>query len=309
MILVTALTACATDSKPAGSQPPADPRSHSPSASEGARSEIIHPNAADTGVPAGTALQSVPSDLTEGEGWRWTGAGVLVDEEGATLRGLDVAGSIEVRADDVTIARSRITAWGDTWAIGARDASGLVVSESTISGGGRRLEVGVKDICGCSEITVLRNDIADWATGIQLSRGLVEGNYVHDPKMRDGDHVNGFTHNGGREDGHVMIRGNTILNAFDQTDAVSLFEDFGTVNNVTVQDNLLAGGSYSLYAGGGSDAHPSTNIVVTNNRFSTRFFDTGGAFGPVCCFDRGGNAWGGKYVDRRPTRGTRDRTT
>ena len=279
VVLVTlGLSACGTDESETITS-----RAPSPTSAT-----LTYPDATDTGVPGGVELRRVPQDLTEGPGWRWTGQGIVVTGAGTTLTGLDVTGNIEVWADDVTIEKSRITTSGDTWAVGARSASGLRVVDSTISGGGERLEVGVKDICGCSQITVLRNDIADWTSGIQMSRGVIRDNFVHDPKLRDGDHINGLTHNGGRTDGSLLIRHNTILNSLDQTDAIGLFADFGAVMNVTVDDNLLAGGSYSLYAGAGEDANPTSNVVITNNRFSTRFFERAGTFGPVCCHDEGG---------------------
>ena len=91
----------------------------------------------------------------------------------------------------------------------------------------------------------------------------------------------------------MVLRHNTFLNSFNQTDAISLFEDFGAINNVTVDNNLMAGGSFSLYAGGGTNM-PSTNIVVTNNRFSTRYMSTGGTYGPAAYWDTApSNIWSG----------------
>jgi hypothetical protein len=64
-----------------------------------------------------------------------------------------------------------------------------------------------------------------------------------------------------------------------------------------VEDNLLAGGGYTLYAGGGKLA--STNIRVLNNRFSRRFFPNGGGYAPVAVFDPSGlgNVFSGNIWD------------
>ena len=66
------------------------------------------------------------------------------------------------------------------------------------------------------------------------------------------------------------------------------------VSDVTINDNFLAGGGYSLYGGEGSQGQ-SSNIKVTNNQFSTIYFKNGGAYGPVAYFDDQGpgNTWTG----------------
>jgi len=249
------------------------------------------PNASTTGVPAGTVLRKVPSEVSSGIGWTWdVNAGMVRADDGAVLDALDIAGGIEVYGTNVTISRVRAVVKGNWWVIGVRGGT-ATVKDSTLSGNGSRVEVGIKDVCGCSDITVLRNDIADWTSGIQMSRGLVDGNYVHDPKLATGDHINGFTDNGGRKDGTLTISNNTFLNTIDQTDAISLFQDFGTIQNVTVDHNLLAGGSYCLYAGGG-DKGKSSNVVIRNNQFSTRYRADCGVFGPVAAYDGGvGDVW------------------
>jgi hypothetical protein len=110
------------------------------------------------------------------------------------------------------------------------------------------------------------------------------------------DHVNGITTNG---DGQPLtIQNNTILNKFGQTDAIGLFQDFGVVANVTIDDNLLAGGGYAIYGGEGGKGQPS-HIVVTGNRISSKFFRHGGYWGPAVDFDdhAPGDVWSGNVWD------------
>lgn len=224
----------------------------------------------------------------------------------AVVSDLVVSGCIEIYADGIVVKNVRVNVDGDGWAIGVHGNSGVVVEDSTLAPAtpGRQMQVGVKDITGSSTITVLRSDISGWSTGIQSSAGLVQDNYVHSPVFLPGDHTNGFTDNGGRDNGTMVVRHNTFLNSKDQTDAISLFEDFGRIQNVTVDNNLVAGGSYSVYAGH-NDGGPTTNhVVVTNNHFSTRYSPAGGEFGPACCFDHGvGNVWTGNVWDDGPRAG------
>ncbi len=70
------------------------------------------------------------------------------------------------------------------------------------------------------------------------------------------------------------------------------------VANVTVSDNLLAGGGYTIYGGEGAKGHPS-HIVITGNRISTQFFRLGGRWGPVAYFNSHayGDVWSGNVWD------------
>jgi len=88
----------------------------------------------------------------------------------------------------------------------------------------------------------------------------------------------------------LTIRGNTILNRFDQTDAIGLFQDFGVEANRLITGNLLAGGGYTIYGGANERFGKTYNIVVTNNRFSTIYFPKARSFGPVAYFDKAGSA-------------------
>ena len=122
--------------------------------------------------------------------------------------------------------------------------------------------------------------------------------------MNTGDHVNGFTSNGATTP--LTINHNTIFNQISQTDAISLFQDFGLEANRTITNNLIAGGGYTLYAGSGTSG-TTHNIIVTGNRFSRLYYPNGGSYGPATAYDTNGtgntwtnNTWdtsGGSVVD------------
>ncbi len=259
-----------------------------------------YPDATNTGVPAGTTLRRVPQDVTSGPGWVWDSRGWLQASSGAVVSDVIVSGTINVGGSNITVKNSRILVGGETWGIGLQHATNAVISNNEIGilGGSPRLMVGVKDIYGDSTGTqVLRNNVANTSTGIQVYEGLIADNYIHDMGYASGDHINGTTSNGGTK--MMTVRHNTVLNQYSQTDAISLFQDFGIEANRLITENLVAGGGYTIYGGDNQRYGKTYNIKITNNRFSNVFFANGGSYGPITAFDPTGtdNAASGNYWD------------
>jgi hypothetical protein len=260
------------------------------------------PDATDTGVPAKTILKRVPGQVSSGLGWHYDPRGfVAVDGTGAVLSGLSLACGVSVTASRVTIRNVKIVAGGQgSMGIALRHTKDVTIEDSTIAGlnaGSGRLMVGIKDVYGDATGTrILRDDISLASTGVQIYQGLIQGDYIHQPGMLSSDHVNGVTTNGDTRP--LVIRNNTIFDSFSQTDAIGLFQDFGVVANVTIDDNLLAGGGYAIYGGEGGKGQPS-HIVVTGNRISSKFFRHGGYWGPAVDFDdhAPGDVWSGNVWD------------
>lgn len=260
-----------------------------------------YPDESNTG-PRTDALRSVPDEVSSGQGWHWDKRGWLaVDGDGAVVEGLAVVGSIDVTASNVTISNVRVLASGETFGVSLRHTRDVTVQDSQIhakDGGANRLLVGIKDIYGDATGTrVLRNDISRTSTGVQIYSGLIQDNYIHDMGYRDGDHLNGTTSNGGTD--QLTIRHNTVFNQHDQTDAISLFQDFGVEANRLIDNNLVAGGGYTIYGGANPGAAKTSNIKITNNRFSTKYYPKGGYFGHATAFDptAPGNTWTGNIWD------------
>lgn len=260
------------------------------------------PDSTNTGVPAGLRLRAVPGQVSGGPGWHYDPRGfVVVDRRGAVLRDLYLPCTVDVTASRVTIRDVKIVASGqNSLGVGIEHADDVTVENSTIEGtdtGPGRLMDGIKDVYGDAAGTrVLDNNILQASTGVQIYQGLIQGNYIHHLGMVATDHVNGLTTNG---DTHpLLIRHDTIFVSYGQTDTIGLFQDFGVVANVTIDDNLLAGGGYTIYGGEGSRGQPS-HIVVTRNRVSTKFFRLGGQWGPVAYFSRHapGDVWSGNVWD------------
>jgi hypothetical protein len=276
-----------------------------------------YPDATNTGVPANVQLTDVPGQQTSGPGWAWDSDHIVVTGKGTTVSGLNINGWVEVDADNVTLDDLNVTETGDWWGVGLycqdqpggnNGCTGTTIENSAIGSpaatGPNRLEVAIKDVYGDASGTLVRKvDIYHASTGIQISNGTIEDSYIHDfgYNAAEGDHLNGISVGGG-DPRSLLIQHNTVLDNYDQTDAVALFQDFGPETNKTISDNLLAGGSYALYGGGPNGCtgpatapkcDPSSDVVVTGNIFSTIFFPTCGTFGPVANFNPAGsgNVW------------------
>jgi hypothetical protein len=267
-----------------------------------APSKCGFPDGTNSGVPAGMTLRAVPGQVSSGPGWSSSASGsVVVTGNGAVLSGLYIPGLVQVKANNVTIKDVKIVASGQSgFGISLRTTSNTTIEDSSISGKDAttgRLAAGIKDIYSDSSGTsIVGNNIWYTTTGVQIDEGLIQDNYIHDTGYLAGDHLNGITSNGGTKS--MTIQGNTIFTDRSQTDAISLFQDFGTQANRVITNNLLAGGGYCIYGGNRNGSPPATGIQITNNRFSTIYYPKCGYYGPVAYFTLGGgNTWAGNVWD------------
>jgi hypothetical protein len=260
-----------------------------------------YPDATNTGVRAGVKLKKVPSEVSSGPGWRWTPGGVVIDGDGAVFSGYQVNATIDVKADDVVIDNVRVLVGGDTFGIALRHANRTVIMDSEIGSPNvsNRLYAGIKDIYADSKGTrVIRNEIFHTQLGINLYQGIIRDNYIHSMGFWAGDHTNGIMAN--QCIGRIVIRHNTVFQQLGQTSAIGLYEDFGSrMHDATVENNLVAGGGYSIYGGSQPGGPLPYNVKIINNRFSKKFWSKGGYWGPVAAFDSHlpGNEWTGNVWD------------
>jgi hypothetical protein len=258
-----------------------------------------YPDATNTGVPAGTTLKAVPSQVTSGPGWSYNASTntVTVTAKGTVLSGLAITGTLQISASNVTVKNVQVTSGGN-FGISLAHTTGVTIQNSTISGQNSttgRVSYAIDDVYGDSSGMIIKaNNISNFRTAVQVSTGQVDSNYIHDPGFVAGDHTNGIYVNGGTQS--LMIWNNTIFDSMGQTDAINL--DAGTpgpsapVANKTVSDNLLAGGSYTIY-GGAASGSPTSNIVVQDNRFGQLYYAKSGLYGPAYYFAAAGtgNKW------------------
>jgi Right handed beta helix region len=257
------------------------------------------PDGTNTGVPRGIALRSVPGQVSSGPGWYYDAAGkdVIVTGNGTVLSGLYIPYNLVINASNVTVQDVRVVT-GGYFGISLTHTRGVTIEDSTISGQNSttgRVGYAIDDVYGDSTgIVIKNNNISRFKTGVQVSTGLIAGNYIHAPGYIHGDHTNGIFVAGGTEP--LTIYGNTIFNDLGQTDDISLDASSSgqDVANKTVVDNLLAGGGYSIY-GGGARNDRTSNIVIEDNEFGRLYYPEGGRYGPAAYVDlrQAGNVWSG----------------
>jgi hypothetical protein len=144
----------------------------------------------------------------------------------------------------------------------------------------QRVNQCIQQVSNCA-LTVENCNFYNMRQAVQLGSGItaaasITGNYMHGIVLYAGDHSEPIYAGAGGGSSNITISGNTILNNQNQT-AVIYFYNIYAFTNVTVSNNLLAGGDFAIYCGNAS----STSFVVTNNVFSTAYFPLCGTFGTV----------------------------
>jgi len=304
----------ATTTVPPTTIPPTTAPPTSPSASETTPPSGDYPDASTTGVLAGKPVQRVPEDITSGAGWKVVNGNVIISGNGAVFTGYQVSETVQITGANVTVSNNIVQflgGGGNNFGIELRHAKNATIEHNQISAmqpsGGTdtgRLTAGIKDIFFDSTGTkILANDIADASCGIQTNSGLVQDNYVHNLASQGNDHVNAVL-SGSAGPEPLIVRHNTLLNQLGQNSAVAFYEDGGSQGNHTVDNNLLGGGGYVIYEGGGdhSGIPNPPNMAFTNNQFTTRYAAKGGYYGPVA-YPVSGATWSGNVWADGPNAG------
>lgn len=218
---------------------------------------------------------------TSGSLSSWSG-GDTFSTPGQTITGqLIQLPGIGVTANNVTFNNCKIVYTGTLAADGvaaffvANGVTGTTLTDCEIDGQSN-IERAIK---GYDEITVTRCRIHHAGNGVEVATQVtVVDSYLHDIVTTEGTtwHADGIqTGEGAVSD--CLIRHNTILLPGGETGAINIIDNSHTFaySNITVENNLLAGGSYCLYL----DAGTLTNVAATGNHFSTRYFARVGQFG------------------------------
>jgi hypothetical protein len=244
------------------------------------------PDCANTGVPPRTALRAMTSPGPTGRGDSYV---TEITKKGTVIDGVNLTGSFDVYANDVTIENSRITT-RNWWGINLRHGyTGLKVLHDTIIGvPGKGIDHGGEDYGVSSSggnVEVGWTNISEVGEGVSMSSGYVHDSYVHNlqafkPQGSSGyEHTDDIISDGGSG---LTIKHNTLLNQLPAdrgaSASVGLYADNGPPSDDVVDDNFMAGGAYAIYPGGPSG---SRRIVVEDNVFSTIYWRGSGIYGPV----------------------------
>ncbi|MDD4922926.1 MAG: fibronectin type III domain-containing protein [Bacteroidales bacterium] len=178
---------------------------------------------------------------------------ITVTTAGAIIENLDISGKISIKANNVTIRNCKFTSLD----IASADSyTGTVVEDCELTWAGRQ------------NYTLRRCEISSQADDLIRLGGtniLIEDCYLHvDGPPVSGNHADAIQLYPGPAV-NCIIRHNTIYVLLTSSVA-------GVINagGVLIENNLLAGGSYTIYG---------DNVRVLNNHFSTILFPTCGING------------------------------
>jgi hypothetical protein len=234
------------------------------------------PNASNTGVPAGWT----PKHTTNGD--------LTIRTPGTVLDGELVTGTLRVNARNVTIRNSWIYGSIDNQSGAGSDYGGMVIEDSDVgppSGAGgdtfpavlvagyTMTRVHVHNVSEGPRVAAFNNPAAPASSQTVVIRDsliqIVRGTCSHN------DGIQGFG-----EPPRAIISHNTIDTRAAGTDCTTgaIFVGNDNADLVTVTDNLLTGGGFTLRLGGpGRNGPGGTYDHVTGNRI----VDDSWGFGPV----------------------------
>jgi len=205
-----------------------------------------YPDATTTGVSAGVTLTS--------------SGGMKITQAGTVINAMDIKGTVDIEANNVTIENSKIASSGSAVIQIGAGVTGTVVKDNDING----MSAGNIGINGGG--TFVGNNIHNVSDGMSIestNSTLIQDNYIHDMTGPASSHYDGIQVEGNAS--NIKIEHNTIVNENDQTSAVMICPDFGPTTNVTVDNNIMVGGGFTIYAARTTSQAAVSNITITNN--------------------------------------------
>ena len=236
------------------------------------------PSSGNVGVPSGTKLTTVNGNVT-------------LSTPGQVYSGFAVNGTITVSANNVTIKDVQVTCGGCSYGIQVGSSTGTLVEDSTVSGTnsgcGR-----VAEAIGNNGITVERVYVYYAATAVNGGNDDISDSYLITNAYCSGDHTEPILAADGND--HETINHNVLLNPNNQTADIDAGGPWGPLVNVSITNNIMAGGDYPLEIGCPGDK--ASNIVIKNNRITRVYFANGGQYG-VSGVDPNNTSWSNNFWD------------
>lgn len=238
--------------------------SGTPSRTQG-RPASTHPSSPSPG-PAGWPGQGNTGWQHTGvalRSFRCTGDVTEVTKAGTVIDGKDIRCGLLIRANNVTISRSRVTAQAQIPIRTEDGRTGVKISDVEIVG-----QPGCIAGIGYMGWTALRVNIHGCGDGVRIENGsTLQDSWIHDfwDGTENGQQVDTPHHDGAQSTGgsDIVIRHNRIDNPHDQTSCVLIGDEFGTPSNILIERNYLNGGNYSVYL-----APTGTNRIIRDNTFT-----------------------------------------
>lgn len=224
------------------------------------------PGQSNTGVPSGVALSNYTGPCTI------TVNNTVIDAKLINCR-------LEIGATGVVIKRNKIIQTG-LYGINVRSGASATIEDVEIDG--QRVQDSVTSSAGTAvngqNYTLRRVNIHHVYEGPRVGSNVtIEDSYIHH-LIRCQNTNNASCHVDAMQSTHgsnIVIRHNTIL-AYnpDHNDPMNasyiIKSDFGDINNVLVEKNLMNGGNYTIYVYNGNN-YTTRNVTVRDNYFGTNY--------------------------------------
>ena len=245
-----------------------------------------YPDATNTGVPAGTTLTPRSGEVS-------------VTAAGTTVKDLAVTGEILVEANNTTVEDDEVTVSAGSGNRGiyiAPGVTGTVIDHVTCHGEGKGTQYCVfnKDSSTKIEYSYLYN-CGECLNG----PGTITNSFFDVTAVISGEHYEDIYYGGG--EGSLIVNHDTMLNPQGQTATVFASNDFGDQDTLTITNNLLAGGGYTLYGGAscttGECGAVKGPVTVSGNRFSNTYYPESGYYGIGAYFNNAVTTWSGNFWD------------
>jgi hypothetical protein len=239
-----------------------------------------YPDASNTGVPAGTTLTAYTGSS------RITAANTIIEDKLITVGLTIIAG-----ATNVIIRRCKIDVGQNyNWGILSDEGESPQILDCELIGG--------TDSTVAGNYTMRRCNVSGSTDGLKASAADIQDSYLHDFLINSVTD----THNDGIQclgTNGLTIRHNRIIMGVGATSCILLSTGSASdMRNVLMDNNLVAGGAYAIYGGyqSGVDVQSKvSNIVISNNKFSTVVHANSGLNGPITSRDApvvvSGNTW------------------
>lgn len=219
------------------------------------------PTSANTGVPAGTVLTAIRTDL-------------VIRTPGTIIDSKEVFGAIRVEAANVTIRRSILhgsqTNGQPVVYAGSPSVLNLVIEDVEISPTVRNMYTN--GVYG-HDFTLTRANIHDVVDSVHVFNGgnvTIENSYLHHnlhfgPEIDRGHPDGSHDDNVQIQDGNnIIIRSSVLSGAYNA--AVQITQGRGPISDVTIEGNWVEGGACSVNIAEGRFGKIS-GVAVTANEF------------------------------------------
>ena len=235
------------------------------------------PGPRNTGYPPATVLKPT------------SGRTITVDN--TVIDGEKITGGLLIAAKNVTVRNSWIisnfcpgTCANGTGVINVQPGGSAIIYNNTLDGS-NATHAGIWH--QGNTVEAYNNNISHTNDGLwawDSASFFYHDNYLHDfTTLASNGHIDGFQTEGASLG---AIRHNTFAVTQNQNSNVAIWDSRRDSNNITVENNLMAGGGFSVYAEdySPSEASPQggfsvTNIRFLNNKFSTVYYPCVGYWG------------------------------